>query len=169
MDCKRIGVYEMKSKIIKKLTIARRIFYIICAVAILATVFFGYQAYDKKNNYYNSEYGFMNENAYVGGDAYNYIINAEYFAGYVTASSASAVTAVFSFGCSVMLMCMESYFSRENEKNSTKNAEDQRFSEIKVDTNSHKKVDKQTWEQVIKIITIMAALIFFIFLYAEYN
>lgn len=50
------------------INIIKRIFYGICIVAFLAMLFFGYEAYDKKNNYYNSEYStFLNENAYVGG------------------------------------------------------------------------------------------------------
>lgn len=33
--------------------------------------------YDKLSNYYNNEtYSSLNNNAYVGGDAYNYIINS---------------------------------------------------------------------------------------------
>ena len=43
---------------------------------------------DKVNNYYNSEnYPSLNENAYVGGDAYNYIINANYATGYYVLST----------------------------------------------------------------------------------
>lgn len=38
-----------------------------------------YKGIDKMTNYYNSEnYPNLNENAYVGGDAYNYIINGNY-------------------------------------------------------------------------------------------
>ena len=38
-----------------------------------------YKGIDKMTNYYNSEnYPSLNENAYVGGDAYNYIINGNY-------------------------------------------------------------------------------------------
>ena len=38
-----------------------------------------YRGIDKMTNYYNSEnYPSLNENAYVGGDAYNYIINGNY-------------------------------------------------------------------------------------------
>lgn len=62
---------------------------------LLAIVCFGvaglffYKGNDVKNNYYNSEkYPKLNQNAYVGGDAYNYIINGTYFTGYsVVASS----------------------------------------------------------------------------------
>lgn len=38
-----------------------------------------YQGIDKLTNYYNSEnYPSLNVNVYVGGDAYNYIINGTY-------------------------------------------------------------------------------------------
>lgn len=38
-----------------------------------------YKGIDKMTNYYNSEnYPSLSENAYVGGDAYNYIINGNY-------------------------------------------------------------------------------------------
>lgn len=56
---------------------------------ILALCFFTangimlYKGYDKMTNYYNSEnYSALNENAYVGGDAYNYIINGNYATGF---------------------------------------------------------------------------------------
>jgi hypothetical protein len=45
---------------------------------IKAVVFFA-KGYDKVTNYYSSDnYSDLNVNAYVGGDAYNYIINANY-------------------------------------------------------------------------------------------
>lgn len=43
-----------------------------------------YLGFDKILNYENSEYfSILSKNAYVGGDAYNYIINANYFTGYM--------------------------------------------------------------------------------------
>jgi hypothetical protein len=45
----------------------------------LATTIFIYMGFDKMTRYYSSEYmPSLNENAYVGGDAYNYIINGTY-------------------------------------------------------------------------------------------
>lgn len=42
-----------------------------------------YLGYDKVANYYSTEYSpSLNKNAYVGGDAYNYIINSNYATGY---------------------------------------------------------------------------------------
>ncbi len=66
---------------------------------ILGSVFF-YQGFDKKNNYYsdstNSE---LSKNAYVGGDAYNYIINSEYFVGYIVMGSAAYI-------CGSIFICL---------------------------------------------------------------
>ena len=43
------------------------------------SLFTFYKGIDKMTNYYNSEnYPRLNVNAYVGGDAYNYIINGTY-------------------------------------------------------------------------------------------
>lgn len=54
-----------------------------------------------KNVYKN--YTFTSANAYVGGDAYNYIINASYFSGYMAAGGACIVSACTSFGFSCLL------------------------------------------------------------------
>ena len=52
-------------------------------LAIIASPFFFYQAYDKYVNYNNpEESSILTENVYVGGDAYNYIINGTYFTGF---------------------------------------------------------------------------------------
>ncbi len=51
-----------------------------------------FQGIDKKDNYYSSErYSSLDENAYVVGDAYNYIINGTYFAGYCAISGAAYI------------------------------------------------------------------------------
>lgn len=54
---------------------------ILYIAAVLCFVMFGimtYKGYDKMTNYHNSEYSSRTKNAYVGGDAYNYIINGTY-------------------------------------------------------------------------------------------
>lgn len=57
---------------------------IISIILIIIASIFVYKAFDFKNNYYNSEnYPSLNKNTYVGGDAYNYIINSNYFSGYL--------------------------------------------------------------------------------------
>lgn len=65
---------------------------------ILSGMFF-YKGFDVKTNYYNSEnYGSLNKNAYVGGDAYNYIINGTYFTGYMVIGSTCLLASVI-LGC----------------------------------------------------------------------
>lgn len=54
-----------------------------------------------KNVYKN--YTFTSTNAYVGGDAYNYMINASYFSGYMAAGGACAISACVSLGFSCLL------------------------------------------------------------------
>ena len=60
----------------KFLLIIAILFYLLSAVML-------YKGYDKMTNYSNPEYSFMTtHNAYVGGDAYNYIINGNYATGF---------------------------------------------------------------------------------------
>lgn len=55
---------------------------IVAIILILLSLIFYYIGYDKVTNYENPEYSWEDSsNAYVGGDAYNYIINAEYATG----------------------------------------------------------------------------------------
>lgn len=65
-----------KSAIKKTFFVIAIVFYIVSGVML-------YKGYDKMTNYYNSEYFASNNvNAYVGGDAYNYIINGNYATGF---------------------------------------------------------------------------------------
>lgn len=55
---------------------------IVAIILILLSLIFYYVGYDKVTNYKNPENSWADsKNAYVGGDAYNYIINAEYATG----------------------------------------------------------------------------------------
>ena len=47
------------------------------------------QGLDKYTNYYNGDYSSVN--AYVGGDAYNYIINGTYFTAFTVCAAGCAV------------------------------------------------------------------------------
>ena len=47
-------------------------------ISFILSVIMIYKGYDKMTNYYISEYSSISTNAYVGGDAYNYIINGTY-------------------------------------------------------------------------------------------
>lgn len=77
---------------------------LVCTIAfigiIISIVFFA-KARDVKEHYYNSDYS--SKNAYVGGDAYNYIINGTYFTGYSVIGSAGMLGAVILFSNAVML------------------------------------------------------------------
>lgn len=71
------------------------LFWILSAALILLSCVIFAKGFDVKDNYYSSEnYPSLNMNAYVGGDAYNYIINGTYFAGYSAIGSAAALGAV---------------------------------------------------------------------------
>lgn len=59
----------------------------------LATIVFVYLGFDKLTRYRNSEYGDP-VNAYVGGDAYNYIINSNYSNAYFTLAVLCALIAI---------------------------------------------------------------------------
>ena len=62
------------------------IFYLVSGVML-------YKGYDKMTNYYQSEYSASrNVNAYVGGDAYNYIINGNYATGFFVLSAGFMIT-----------------------------------------------------------------------------
>jgi hypothetical protein len=61
----------------------RNVSFFLALCFIVASISFFSKANSVKNDYYNSEnYSSLNRNAYVGGDAYNYIINGTYFTGY---------------------------------------------------------------------------------------
>lgn len=81
------------------------------------------KAIDVKNNYRNSDYSSLNKNAYVGGDAYNYIINAGYFSGYMAAGSGFLISAVLC-GC---------FGSKSNEGNILPNQSPSIFEENRED------------------------------------
>lgn len=54
-----------------------------------------YKGIDKMTNYYNSEYvTSLNKNAYVGGDAYNYIINGNYATAFFVLTSMFVLAAI---------------------------------------------------------------------------
>lgn len=81
----------------------KKIFLIISGVFLLVSILCIYTGIDKKDNYYNSDYSSLNVNAYVGGDAYNYIINAGYFAGYFALAGGCLVSSTVLF-CAGMFL-----------------------------------------------------------------
>lgn len=62
--------------------------------SFLGACFTLYKGIDKMTNYYNSEYSSSLVNAYVGGDAYNYIINGNYATAFFVLTAMFALAAV---------------------------------------------------------------------------
>jgi hypothetical protein len=68
-------------------------------ILIIASIFFAIvsivnfsSGFDKMNNYLNdSRFPSLSINAYVGGDAYNYIINSNYFTGYMIIATGALI------------------------------------------------------------------------------
>ena len=87
---------------------------VLSACSLGCSFFTLYKGVDKMTNYYNSEkYPSLNVNAYVGGDAYNYIINGTY------ATAFFVLTAMFVLAA-IGLMILH-YISQD--KTATENAE----------------------------------------------
>lgn len=84
----------------------KKAFLIISAGFLLLSILCICAGIDKKENYYNSDYSSLNVNAYVGGDAYNYIINAGYFAGYFALAGGCLASSTVMF-CAGMLLSIK--------------------------------------------------------------
>lgn len=87
----------------EKISMVITTFYILSIIFIILAAIFFYKAYDVKNNYYSSEYSFSTTNAYVGGDAYNYIINGTYFTGYSVLGASGMICATLFFVPAMLL------------------------------------------------------------------
>ena len=69
--------------------------WILSTVLIVLSCLSFWKGFSLKNDYHlDEDYPSLNQHAYVGGDAYNYIINGTYFTGYSTIGSAAALGAV---------------------------------------------------------------------------
>ncbi len=64
---------------------------VIGVIFYIVALFLIWLGFDKMQNYQNSEYYSLSKNAYVKGDAYNYIINGTYFTGYSVLGVGSAI------------------------------------------------------------------------------
>lgn len=73
----------------------------IVALVLACVCFFG--AFVQKNVYSNDSDDFGYLNAYVGGDAYNYIINSGYFAGYCAAGGGFIVSSAVLFSAATVV------------------------------------------------------------------
>lgn len=76
-------------------------------VAVIMFIIAGimlYKGYDKMTNYYSSDYyEQLNVNAYVGGDAYNFIINGNYATGFFVLAVGSAISGFICLGTSMIM------------------------------------------------------------------
>lgn len=99
-----------------------------------------WKGFDYKNNYYNSDdYSSLNQHAYVGGDAYNYIINGTYFGGYITMSMGfeiiAAIFVCFGIHCYLKASCPTFDSLKTTTQNTMLNAK-----ELYADTHIVKKI-----------------------------
>jgi len=76
----------------KKFIVVAIVFYVFGAIML-------YKGCDKMTRYYNSDnyYG-LKENAYVGGDAYNYIINGTYSTSFFVLAAGCMITGTLFLG-----------------------------------------------------------------------
>lgn len=79
-----------------------KIFKLVACILLIMGIIFFVLGFQKKNNYNNGEYGDA-KNAYVGGDAYNYIINANYFTGYMIIGSTAFLGSVLIYVTSIFI------------------------------------------------------------------
>ncbi len=104
-----IEEHNMKDSIKKPSSIAKlkpikNILIVLAMICfIISGIFFG-KGHNVKNEYYNSEnFTSLNKNAYVGGDAYNYIINGTYFTGYSVIASATLLSGIILISNSIII------------------------------------------------------------------
>lgn len=81
---------------------------VISVVLLAASLFAIYKGFDCILNYRNSDFSSLNVNAYVGGDAYNYIINGTYFAGYMALGGGALVSAALLWCSALKLEAIDS-------------------------------------------------------------
>lgn len=85
-----------------------KILYGVAALLLVLSVVFFFTGKHKKDNYMMSDYSFQKDvNAYVGGDAYNYIINGTYFSGYMAAAAGSLVAAAILVSSGTIIATIE--------------------------------------------------------------
>ena len=85
------------------------ILYCISAIMLL-------KGHDKMTQYYNSEkYPDRNINAYVGGDAYNYIINGNYATGFFVLSMGFITAGTILVGTAVIINAIPDPSSKETD------------------------------------------------------
>lgn len=102
----------------KKKTVAKGLAIICIIFAILGVILIG-NGFNKITSYSNpdSEYSFDTEyiNSYVGGDAYNYIINGTYFTAYAVMGTGSLIISAISGIASAILSIQYNNEKIENQ------------------------------------------------------
>lgn len=92
---------------------------ILCLIFLIIGIIMLVLGFGKKNNYNNpdNEYTFNDDyiNSYVGGDAYNYIINGTYFTGYVVVGTGFLIMATI-VGCMGLYLSIDSNKQGQKEK-----------------------------------------------------
>lgn len=79
-----------------------KVLYFFAVVLIILGIMFCTKGFDKKNNY--NEY-----NKYVGGDAYNFIVNGTYFSGYSTLAAGMFIIAAIFISTGIMINTKEDH------------------------------------------------------------
>ena len=75
-----------------------------CIIFTIIGIIMLFVAFYKITAYENPEYSWeTNVNSYVGGDAYNYIINGTYFTGYAVMGTGSLIIASIMGGINICL------------------------------------------------------------------
>lgn len=93
---------------------ASTILTVLSAIMLALALFFGFQGMDKKGRYYLNEHdSSRNINAYVGGDAYNYIINGTYFSGYCALCGGLLAGSAATFSAGMVIKAIEASSKRE--------------------------------------------------------
>lgn len=114
-------------------------FRFVAIVLLIASIVFCSIGFYKITVYDGSVY--FPQNAYVGGDAYNYIINGTYFAGYCILGGCTLIASLISFGISQYLGI------KSNEK---ENATDEKNQGKKSVSTDYKASDEETaWDETL--------------------
>lgn len=95
--------------------------YLLTVVFCIVFIVFSYKGYDKMINYHNTDYSY--ENAYVGGDAYNYIINGTHATGYFVLAGTFLIAAVISLVGGLIISDKTNYAISENNADKLNNNE----------------------------------------------
>lgn len=75
--------------------------YVFGIIFFIAFAVMCYKGYDKMANYDNSDYSY--ENAYVGGDAYNYIINGTHATAFFVLAIGFLISGILCFICACII------------------------------------------------------------------